>query len=820
MTVDTACSSSLVALHLAAQGLRGGECTLALAGGVTILAQPTVFTEFSRQRGLARDGRCKSFAEAADGAGFSEGVGVLALERLSDAQRNGHPIIALLRGSAVNQDGASNGLTAANGPSQERVIRQALANARLTPQDIDAVEAHGTGTTLGDPIEAGALLATYGQERERPLKLGSIKSNIGHTQAASGIAGVIKMALAMRAGVLPKTLHVDSPSSKVDWETGEIELLTEQVEWGTNGRPRRAGISSFGISGTNAHVILEEAPEPAAVGNSGETGESPGASSERLIGPIPLALSAKAEPALAEMAERLAVHLKENPDLDPTDVAYSFATTRSAFEHRAVALGADREGLLETLQALATGDPSASVLSARAKEGKLAYLFTGQGAQRLGMGKELYESDPHFQGAFDAACDQLDPHLEVSLKEIVFAKGKKAAALLEDTACAQPALFAIEVALHEALAKRGLRPDILAGHSIGEIAAAHIAGGLELPQAAKLVAARGRLMGALPAGGAMAANQGAGDEAAESIAGKEAELSIAAINGPSSAVISGAEQAVEEVRSQWEERGRKTKRLAVSHAFHSPLIEPMLDEFAEVAEGLAYREPKIPIVSNLTGELLGPEQATDPAYWARHAREPVRFADAIEILQEQGATTYLELGPDPVLCAMARECLGDEDDGPAFVSTLREGRPEADAISTAIAHAHVAGAKLDWGAFFKGTGAKRVALPTYPFQRKRYWLASTGGLGDLGAAGLTDPEHPLLAAAIEGPSSEGLLFTGRLSLQTHPWLADHVIGGAVLLPGTAFLELALRATEQVGAQSVEELTLQAPLILPEPGAVP
>ena len=644
--------------------------------------------------------------------------GVLVLERLSDAQRNGHPVLALIKGSAVNQDGASNGLTAPNGPSQERVIRQALANARLEAKDVDAVEAHGTGTTLGDPIEAGALLATYGQERDRPLKLGSIKSNIGHTQAAAGVAGVIKMTQAMRWGVLPKTLHVDAPSSKVDWEAGEIELLSEQVEWEADGRPRRAGVSSFGISGTNAHVILEEAPEPVPVGARDETEKGSGASSRQgLAGAIPLALSAKAEPALADAAQRLAAHLNENPDLDPTDVAYSLLTTRSAFEHRAVVLGADREELLAALIALANGDPSANVQSARAKDGKLAYLFTGQGSQRLGMGKELYESDPHFQSAFDRVCEQLDLHLEVALKEIVFAKGKKAVARLDDTAYAQPALFAVEVALFKALSERGLKPDLLTGHSIGEVAAAHLSGVFELSDAAKLVAARGRLMGALPADGAMAAIEATEQEIAESIAAKEHELSIAAINGPTSTVISGAEEAVEEIRTEWEDKGRKTKRLAVSHAFHSPLIEPMLEEFAEVAESLAYSEPHIPIISNVTGELLSPEQATDPAYWVAHVREPVRFADAVATLAKQGAAIYMELGPDPVLCAMAQESLG-EDTQAAFVPTLRESRAEDDAISTALAQAHASGAKLDWEAFFSGVAAKRVPLPTYPFQRR------------------------------------------------------------------------------------------------------
>ena len=780
---------------------------LALAGGVTVLSTPSVFVEFSRQRGLAPDGRSKSFSESADGVAWAEGVGMLVLERLSDAQRNGHPILALLKGSAVNQDGASNGLTAPNGPSQERVIRQALANARLEAKDVEVVEGHGTGTTLGDPIEAGALLATYGQERDQPLKLGSIKSNIGHTQAAAGVAGVIKMTEAMRKGVMPKTLHVDAPSTKVDWESGEVELLSESVDWEANGGPRRAGVSSFGISGTNAHVILEEAPRV----------EVP--ATQQLVGPVPLTISAKAEPALAQAADRLRSHLEGNPELDPTDVAYSLATTRSAFEHRAVALGADREELLVALASLANGEPSPNVHTARAKDGKLAYLFTGQGSQRLGMGKELYDSDQYFAAAFDAACEQLDQHLEVSLKEIVFAKGKKVAAQLEDTTYAQSALFAIEVALYEALAKRGLKPDLLAGHSIGEIAAAHVAGVLELADAAKLVAARGRLMGALPAGGAMAAIEATEEEATESIAGRESELAIAAINGPTSIVISGSEEAVEDVRAIWEERGRRTKRLAVSHAFHSPLMEPMLDEFAEVATSLTYSEPKIPIVSNLTGELLVPGQATDPAYWVRHVREAVRFADAVSTLAQQGASTYVELGPDPVLCAMARECLGDDAQS-AFVPTLRESRAEAAAVSMAIAGAYAAGAKLDWSAFFSGTSAKRLPLPTYPFQRTSYWLTATPDTADAGTMGLASAQHPLLGAAVDLAGEEkGLLFTGRLSLSTHAWLADHMVGGAVLLPGTAFLELALRAAEEAGAEGVEELTLLAPLVLPAEGAV-
>jgi NADPH:quinone reductase-like Zn-dependent oxidoreductase len=538
------------------------------------------------------------------------------------------------------------------------------------------------------------------------------------------------------------------------------------------------------------------------------------------VGPLPLVLSAKSEPALREAAERLSAHLQANPDLDLTDVAHTLATARAALTQRAVALGEDREALLGALRALAGGEPSPDVAAACATSGKLAYLFTGQGSQRLGMGRELYESDPRFAAALDAVCAELDRHLDAPLAPLVFADGEDAAARLEDTTYAQPALFALEVALYRALAERGLRPDLLAGHSVGEIAAAHVAGVLDLSDAAKLITARGALMGALPEGGAMAAIEATEQEVAESIEGREQELSLAAVNGPTSTVISGTEEAVEEIRSKWESDGRRTKRLAVSHAFHSPLMEPMLEEFAAVCASLSFNEPRIQIVSNLTGETLAAEQATDPAYWVRHAREAVRFAGTVETLKAQGVSTYMELGPDPVLCAMAQETLGEQADRCAFVPTLREGRSERAATTRALAAAHAAGAAVDWDAFFAGTGAGNVQLPTYPFQRRRYWLASAlSGTAGASAIGQGDPEHPLLAAAIEDPGSDGLLLSGRISLSAHPWLLGHAVGGVVLFPGTAFIELALTAAEQVGAAAVGELTLEAPLALDETAAV-
>jgi acyl transferase domain-containing protein/NADP-dependent 3-hydroxy acid dehydrogenase YdfG/acyl carrier protein len=841
VTVDTACSSSLVALHLASQSLRGGECSLALAGGVTVLGTPGAFVEFSRQRGLAPDGRSKPFADAADGTGFSEGVGILTLERLSDAQRNGHAVLAVLRGSAVNQDGASNGLTAPNGPSQQRVIRQALADARLEAKDVDAVEAHGTGTTLGDPIEAQALLATYGQGREKPLRLGALKSNIGHTQAAAGVAGVIKMVMAMREGVLPKTLHVDRPSSHVEWSVGEVELLTEAAAWEANGNPRRAGISSFGVSGTNAHVILEEAPDATAApapddrDRSSDGDEAAPSKADRVPvfatapAAVPWILSAKGEPALLGQAERLRTHLERFPDLSPVDVGLSLSA-RSAFANRAVAVGGGAD-LLAGLGAVERGEPAVGLVTGTAqdaiRDGGLAFLFTGQGAQRSGMGKELHAESPLFRAAFDELCTELDARLglEHSLREVVFATAGAAdpgRPLLDRTAFTQAALFALEVALFRVVEACGLRPAYLLGHSIGELAAAHVAGVLSLADACTLVAARGRLMGTLPEGGAMVAVQASEQEVLAQLQGAESEVSLAAVNGPDSVVLSGDEETVLELAGHWQEQGRKTNRLKVSHAFHSPRMEPMLEEFAAVAAGLSYGEPQIPIVSNLTGEVLSTEEVCSPEYWVRHVREPVRFLAGVRCLGERDVRGFLELGPEGVLSAMTRSCLsGDGQEPLVTAAALRGERPEPGSLLGAMAELWVNGAEVEWGSVFAGTAAERVGLPTYAFQRRRYWLEASGGPGDLRAAGQLSAQHPLLGAAVPLASDgeEGLLFTSRLSLETHPWLAGHVVLDTVLLPGTAYLELALHVGRAVGCETIRELTQEAPLILPEQGAV-
>ncbi len=805
MTVDTACSSSLVAMHLAAQALRAGECELALAGGSTVLATPGLFIEFSHQRGLAADGRSKSFAAGADGTGLAEGVGLVLLERLSDAERNGHEPIALIRGSATNQDGASNGITAPNGPAQERVIRQALANAGLEPGEVDAVEAHGTGTVLGDPIEAGAILATYGQGRGEapPLALGSIKSNIGHAQAAAGVAGVIKMAMALRHGVLPRSLHLDAPSPHVDWESGAVELLREEREWEPGERPRRAGISSFGISGTNAHLILEEAG-----GIVAEIDAAPPAAA-----PPPLLLSARSEGALRQRGRELAAHLRAHPELERADVAATLATSRASLPHRAAVLAADGE-LLEALDALATGEPDGAVIAGRAGGGKLAFLFSGQGAQRPRMGRELYAAFPAFAAALDESCAALDRHLERPLEELLFAApDSEAAALLDRTEYTQPALFAVEVALYRLLESWGVRPDHLIGHSVGELAAAHVAGVLDLAGAATLIAARGALMGALPEGGAMVAVEAS---EAEVLAELPEGLAIAAVNSPSSVVVSGAEAAVLELAAGWERQGRRSSRLRVSHAFHSELMDPMLAEFEAVARGLEYREPQLPIVSNVSGETLAPERATDPAYWVAQVRQPVRFAAGVEHLAAAGVGTMLELGPDAVLSAMAAATLAGAERQPAALPLLRRDRPEPATLLAGLAAAHVGGVAVAWERLLPG---RPVPLPTYPFQRQRYWLEPSQGNASAGAIGLDSAEHPLLGASLQLPGEAGWLLTGRLSQQTHPWVAEHVLHGSALLPGTAFVEIALRAAEQAGLAGVGELAIEAPLLLPESGAI-
>nr|WP_323378246.1 polyketide synthase [Streptomyces smaragdinus] len=795
VSIDTACSSSLVALHLAAGSLRRGECSLAVAGGVTVMATPEMFVYFSSQRGIAPDGRSKSFGAGADGVACSEGAGVVLLERLSDARANGHPVLGVIRGSALNQDGASNGLTAPNGPAQQRVIRAALDDAGLTVTDVDAVEAHGTGTTLGDPIEAQALLETYGQGREdgRPLWLGSVKSNMGHAQAASGIAGIMKMILALRHELLPRTLHADPPSGQVDWDSGAVELLTGEQPWPYDPeRPRRAGVSSFGISGTNAHIIVEQPPtddEP------GDTGTLPPAA-------VPWLLSGRTPEALAAQARRLLPVAEQH---DPVDVGFSLATTRSVLTHRACVVGGDRARLLAGLTAVAQGRGDGGVVrGAGRRGGRTAFLFTGQGAQRLGMGRALHAAFPVFAEAFDEAAAALDAELPRPLREVVW--GDDAGALHE-TGNAQPALFAVEVALHRLIRSFGIRPDVLVGHSVGELAAAHAAGVLSLADAARLVAARGRLMQALPEGGAMVAVQASEEEVSPLLS--EA-ISLAAVNSPASVVVSGDETEALAIGEHFKAQGRKTTRLSVSHAFHSPLMEPMLEEFRQVAESVRYAEPRTPAISTVTGE---PADWTDPGYWVRQIREPVRFAAAVRRLEDDNVRTFVEIGPDAVLAALAEQSL--RSDETVLVPTQRKDRDEPEAFVTALAGLHAAGSAVDWRAFFAGSGARRIDLPTYAFQRDRYWAEATTASADPAAAGVDPVTHPLIGAAVPAPDDAALVLTGRFALAEQEWLAGHDVLAAPVLPGAGLAELAALAGERTGCPVVRELTVEKPLVLPE-----
>ncbi|MET9293111.1 thioester reductase domain-containing protein [Streptomyces sp. NPDC003077] len=806
VTLDTACSSSLVAMHMAAQALRTGECDMALAGGATVAASMDGWLEFSRQGNLAPDGRCKAFAASADGTGWSEGVGLLLLERLSDARRAGRRVLAVIRGSAVNQDGASNGLTAPNGPAQERVIRAALADAGLTPDEVDVVEAHGTGTVLGDPIEAQAVLATYGQGRseDRPVLLGSLKSNIGHAQAAAGVGGVIKVVEAIRHGVVPASLHVDEPSPHVEWDSGAVELVRERRPWPET-RVRRAGVSSFGISGTNAHLIVEEAPE-----------EAPTERSERGSVVVPWVLSGRSDGVVREQAVRLAEWVRREPEADASDVGWSLATGRGRFERRAVVVGQDRDELLAALEEIALGRTPVMGVSG----GGLGFVFAGQGGQRVGMGRELYGAYPVFAAAVDEVLDAVDAelagHVDRPLRDVLFPDpdASSDAGLLDQTVYAQAALFAIEVGLFRLFESWGVRPAWLVGHSVGEIAAAFVAGVFSLKDAARLVAARGRLMQALPEGGVMAAVEASPDELAEVLEGTVGAVGLAAINGATSVVVSGERSAVEQVVAACEQRGRRVKWLRVSHAFHSPLMEPMLAEFAAVVDGLSFAEPVLPMVSTVTGQPVEAGLITDPAYWVRHVRETVRFHDAVAHLADLGLGGFLELGPGGVLVGPVQETVEQHGNGgQVVVPALRPGQSEPHSVMAALGALHAADVTptVDWKAIY-GDHATFVDLPTYPFQRRRYWLPASPRNGDPANLALASSEHALLGAAVYPAGTDTALFTGRISTATQPWLAGRV-------PDAAFVDLALYASDQLDCDVLRDLSVEVPMFVPDGGAV-
>jgi polyketide synthase 12 len=905
VTVDTACSSSLVALHLASQALRSGECSLVLAGGVTVMATPSPWVALSRQRGLSPDGRSKSFAAAADGVGWSEGVGMVVVERLSDARRLGHEVLALVRGSAVNQDGASNGMSAPNGPSQERVIAQALANAGLLAADVDAVEAHGTGTTLGDPIEAQALLATYGQGRpvEKPLWLGSIKSNIGHTQAAAGMAGVIKMVQAMRHGVLPRTLHVDEPSRQVDWSRGAVSLLSEARPWSGNGRPRRAGISSFGVSGTNAHVVLEEPP---ALGDGvssieGEAGSSadrldvdrtaPSDTAVQVIaegwhGAVAWPVSGSGAKGLQAQAQRLHEYVESSPDLADLDIAVSLGA-RPELARRAVVLGSDRESLLEGLGASAGGDLAANVLEgdAAASERGAVFLFPGQGSQWVGMAVELLDCSPLFAERMRLCGEALAPFVDFSLEGVL--RGESGQPGFERIDVVQPALFAVMVSLAELWRACGVQPGVVVGHSQGEIAAAHFAGGFTLEEAARLVALRSQLLTKLVGQGAIASVALGVEELRRRLERWEGRITISAMNGPQSVGVAGKQGVLEELLAVLESEGVRGRLIPATVATHSPQAEQLREELFEVLGSVSAVSSSVPFFSTVTGGLLDTAQL-DADYWYRNMREPVLFEGAVRALLAQGYSAFVEVSAHPVLTVGAQATVeavladvGGEamrnvqpagaagetmSYGPAsgaggeamssgqaiaasseatsngqtadaageaigigqpagdvsvaqapevlIVGSLRREQGGLERFLRSLGEAWVSGARVDWGRVFAGSGARRVELPTYAFQRERYWLAEgAAGVGDVGSAGLGATDHPLLGAKVAMAEGESWLFTGRLSLETHPWLADHAAMGTVLLPGSAFVELALRAGREVGCENIAELILTAPLLL-------
>ncbi|WP_312880412.1 SDR family NAD(P)-dependent oxidoreductase [Actinokineospora xionganensis] len=804
LTVDTACSSSLVAVHLAVQSLRRGECPLALAGGVTVMSRPAFFLEYSKLRGLARDGRAKSFSADADGTNGSEGAGMVLLERLSDARRNGHPVLAVIRGSAVNQDGASNGLTAPNGPSQQRVIRAALRDAGLSVSDVDAVEAHGTGTRLGDPIEAQAVLATYGQERERPLWLGSLKSNIGHTQAAAGIGGLIKMVLAMRNGVLPKTLHVAEPTPQVDWSAGAVRLLTEQVPWPEVDRPRRTAVSSFGVSGTNAHVVLEQADEP----------EPPVTAASPAVVPWPV--SAHDESALRGQADRLLAFAAESEESAcPVDIGWSLATTRKALEHRAVVLGSDRDALDTGLRALAAGLPASEVVRGRLVEGGVVFVFPGQGSQWVEMAAGLIESSPVFAARVQECVAAFEPHLDFSLMDVLCAR--PGARSLDAIEVVQPALFTVMVSLAALWRSYGVEPAAVVGHSQGEVAAACVAGGLSLADAAQVVAVRSGLFAAdLVGSGAMASVVLPVDEVRTRLAQWGDALLVAGVNGPRSTTVSGDIGALTEFVAACESDGVRARVVPATVANHSAHIDPLRERLLARLSSLSPRAGDVPFYSTVTASRTDLTELT-AEYWFDNARQPVDFVGAVRALLADGYRIFIESSPHPVLTLGLQGLIEEAGVDAAVLGSLR--RDEGDRFPRSLAEAHAHGVDVDWRAVFGGEG-RRIDLPTYAFQRRRFWLENEDApAADAAGLGLTAPGHPLLGGAVALPESGGFLFTAKLSPRTHPWLADHAVHEVALLPGTGFVELALRAGDEVGCDVLEELTVQAPLTFPLAGGV-
>ncbi|MBR8742210.1 type I polyketide synthase [Nocardiopsis sp. MG754419] len=815
MSVDTACSSSLTALHTAVESLRRGECERALVGGVSVVTDPSEFAGLSGQRALSPDGRSRAFDAAADGTGWSEGCGVLVVERLSDARRHGRPILALVRGCAINQDGASSGLTAPNGSAQRKVIHQALENAGLEAADVDAAEAHGTGTPLGDPIEAQAIIDTYGRARtpEHPLLLGSLKSNLGHTVAAAGISGVIKMVLALRHGRLPRSLHLDTPTPRVDWSAGTVVPLQEAHDWPRrDDHVRRAGVSAFGMSGTNAHTILEEAPRPEIVEETDTDPRTDPAHTTRPVdAPVAWPLSARGADALAAQAARLADHVEAHPHLRPADVGHTLTTARADLTDRAVVVGEDADALVAALRALAEGTDHDSVVRGRVREtARTALVFPGQGSQWVGMAVPLLDADPAFAARI-AECEKVfAPHLDWSLTDVL--RGAPDAPGLERIDVVQPVLFAVMVALADLWRRHGLRPSALIGHSQGEIAAAHVAGALSLEDAALVVITRSRLLTALVGKGAMAGLSVSAEEAAERIRPWEGRLGVAVINGPATVVVAGDKDAVTELIATCEADGVRVRRIHEDVAGHSPHVDPLREDLVTALAGITPRPTTVPLYSTVTGQRVDGADL-DAAYWFENLRRTVRFEPGIRALHDAGFSAFIEVSAHPVTTYGVQqtvEAIGD--DTTAVLPTLRREHGSPTDVLLALARAHVSGVAVDWAPLYAVQRPRLVDLPTYAFQRRRFWQAPARST-DVAGAGVDPTPHPLLGAAIELPDEGGHLFTGRFSLREHPWLADHAVGSTVILPGAAHLDLALHAAEHVGAAGVAELTLSAPLVL-------
>ncbi|MBV9878398.1 MAG: type I polyketide synthase [Verrucomicrobia bacterium] len=799
IAIDTACSSSLVAVHLACQSLRAGEADLALAGGVNLLLTPEPFAWLGKAGLMAPQGRCRTFDESADGFVRGEGCGIIALKRLADAAAAGDRILALIRATTVNQDGASGGLTVPNGLAQQALVRDALKAAHLEPVDLDYIEAHGTATALGDPIELEALAAVLGKNRPEncPLRVGSVKTNIGHLESAAGIAGLIKVVLALEHGEIPQQLHFHKLNPRICIGDASIEIAATATAWPRSSRRRIAGVSSFGLSGTNGHAILEEAPEPKQVSFAAGVQERP----VHL-----LTLSAASQSALRELAQAYHNYLENNPGCSLADVSHTTAVGRSALPHR-LAIPANSVAMAtELLGSFLQGKPQSAISSGRMNaDSRIAFLFTGQGAQYLGMGRSLYESEPVYRAAFDRCADCLSGHLDRSLKEIVGYDDDRVAlpSALNETCFTQPAMFAVEYALACLWRSWGIEPAAIIGHSLGEYVGACVAGVLELEEAIRLVAKRARLMQDLPRDGAMAAVLAAEDQVRTHIARYPDSLSIAATNSPRNTVISGRTEAVHAVLEQLERKGIAGKLLAVSHAFHSPLVEPMLDEFQRAAETVEYRAPVLDLVSNVTGQILNADSPIDASYWRRHAREPVRFAESISTLRKCGIRTFLEIGPAPVLSGMARQCV--EDSEPAWLASLGKDRDDWSQMLSSLGELFVRGAKPDWRGYDRPYRRRRVPLPTYPFQRQRHWLPAPSGVSTRkppGSAG-----HPLLGTHVPLAARAGEhVWFGEISLELFPWIDDHRVQGVAVLPATAYVEMAIASATEVVSEFPVVLT--------------